>query len=425
MPHDDLRAELRRQQQRAWIRLVLGPASSESRNVWIAQAVVGPRPVGWVEQQWIYPECMFVALTMTCRRLAEVIDGTTPQILPFDHWQAKLEFASASVSWYHYPSLYQWSSLVFPWPHRAFNLSFTNQQIAAPGGHLVARDARSFSSFGAAYNAFMLDSYVVTGTSQPSRGEFDLRILDRRARLRDPRVRPLSLEVTVDGTELVGTQLELVSTSIQTTVPVTGRGKIQIPLSEGLGEDAWLWLKVGDEWLDLRSLDHRGPGRNRDVVVEVPEDPVADISALATEGEHLHLEYKSELPGESNESKRRALKTVVAFANGGGGTLLFGVQGDEEVGTIVGLAGRPAELLRRLDQMIRDLVQPKPTVHLGAHNVDGKTVIRADVEPDNGILHALCLDSNRSDYYVRRNGSTYFADPDEVVAIVRSAPEAP
>jgi hypothetical protein len=57
------------------------------------------------------------------------------------------------------------------------------------------------------------------------------------------------------------------------------------------------------------------------VEFETPEDPVAEITALAAQGETAHLEYKRELPDKTNDSLRKVLKTVVAFANGEGGTM--------------------------------------------------------------------------------------------------------
>ena len=49
----------------------------------------------------------------------------------------------------------------------------------------------------------------------------------------------------------------------------------------------------------------------------------------------MHLEYKEKLPDNTTE-KRTVFKTIVAFANGDGGSMLFGVTDD---GTIAGLNG--------------------------------------------------------------------------------------
>ena len=152
----------------------------------------------------------------------------------------------------------------------------------------------------------------------------------------------------------------------------------------------------------------------------MPEDPVAELSALAAQGESTRLEYKRVLPADSKESKRRVFKTIVTFANGEGGTLLFGVDGDDDTGTIVGVAGDASVLQRKVNDLIRALVMPAPPYTVTAHDVDGKCVLRIDLEGNQGIIYALVLDPNRPEYYVRCNGSTYFARPEELAALVKS-----
>jgi hypothetical protein len=43
------------------------------------------------------------------------------------------------------------------------------------------------------------------------------------------------------------------------------------------------------------------------------------------------------------------------------------------------------------------------------------------VQSGNGTVYALTIDKNKPDYYVRRDGTTFFAQPDEVATIVRRA----
>jgi predicted HTH transcriptional regulator len=186
-----------------------------------------------------------------------------------------------------------------------------------------------------------------------------------------------------------------------------------------------VWLKGEDGWLDYRSITPWGGRQSADVEVELPDDPIADISAPATQGESTHLEYKSTLPGEGSDTKRKALKTVVAFANGEGGVMLFGVEGDDDVGQIVGIGGQLAANVRRLNDLVRDRISPNPSFRITGHTVDQKCVIRLDVVPGQGTLHALVIDPNKPEYYVRRNGSTYYARPEELAQIVASHSQQP
>ncbi|MHB1920347.1 MAG: AlbA family DNA-binding domain-containing protein [Acidimicrobiales bacterium] len=156
-------------------------------------------------------------------------------------------------------------------------------------------------------------------------------------------------------------------------------------------------------------------GRLRDTLVLT--DP-RTLEALGTQGETENLEYKRELPGTTSKTKRNALETVVAFpANGGGGTLLFGVDGDANVGDICGLAGTASKELRRINGLIRGLVAPDPHVRVTPSTVDGHFVIRVDVPSGGGTIHGLLLEKDKPEYFIRRNGSTYPAQPGDLAAL--------
>jgi hypothetical protein len=75
--------------------------------------------------------------------------------------------------------------------------------------------------------------------------------------------------------------------------------------------------------------------------------------------------------------------------------MLFGVNDD---GAITGLDGDLAEQRRRL-----------------------RTVLIAEVSPSDGTLYALVIDANKSEYYVRRDATTFYARPEELAEIVGKA----
>ena len=92
-------------------------------------------------------------------------------------------------------------------------------------------------------------------------------------------------------------------------------------------------MKEDDRWIDYRALPGWGGAPSSDIETDLPDDPLADLSAMITQGEGLRVEYTVELPSSRNE-KRNVFKTVVAFANGAGGSIVFGVDDD---GLVVGL----------------------------------------------------------------------------------------
>lgn len=171
----------------------------------------------------------------------------------------------------------------------------------------------------------------------------------------------------------------------------------------------------GTQWLDFRSLGGWGAQRSPDIETELPDDPVADLSRLAAQGEGAQLEYKAKLP-EAPGEKRTVFKTVAAFTVGEGGTILFGI---DDGGGVVGLKGGVAESRRRLNDLVRDLVTPSPKFRIEDHRLDGHVVLVLHVHAGGGILHALTVEKNRPEYYIRRDGTTFYARPEEVVSVVR------
>jgi hypothetical protein len=328
---------------------------------------------------------------------------------------------NGNFNWLRKPSLALYDELILSWPSVAYTISMANQgSIQAPNGYMVGQDdAPSFPTFGAAYNAFYHHNFTVSGTNNPQLGQVWIRLVDARARIGRVRIRPASLEVWVGGRSVRGTRLELNGAEYRTAVDLTRADRVTFPLPVGLPSDAWLWLKQGPDWRDFRSLSWEG-GRIRNVETELPRDPIAELSLLAAQGEGPHLEYKEKLP-DSRDEKRHVFKTVVAFANGDGGTLLFGI-GDG--GELRGVEDKLPEGRRRLNDLLRDLIDPSPSVRIEVHRLDGRNVLVLEVLPGGGVLHALTLDRNRPEYYVRRDGTTFFARPSEVAAVVQRASQA-
>ena len=97
--------------------------------------------------------------------------------------------------------------------------------------------------------------------------------------------------------------------------------------------------------------------------------------------------------------------------------MLFGVDGDANVGDICGLAGTASKKLRRINGLIRGLVAPDPHVRVTPSTVDGHFVIRVDVPSGGGTIHGLLLQKDKPEYFIRRNGSTYPAQPDDLGAL--------
>lgn len=385
-----------------------------------AQAIVGLRPPVWWEELWSYESCTFAADVWSTRKLSNLLSAARPAQFEIDSHAASFELADNDFSWQRIPSMAPYNELALPWPTLEYKLRLVADSSLQPpnAGYLVgAGSSPSFPTFGSAFRAYFLNDFTVTGGGSPPTGDLTVRVVDRRARITRVRLRPASVDVWIGGRDLANARLELNGIDYRTQVGVIRSGRITVPLPNGLPGDAWLWLKEGHDWLDFRALNGWGGRISADVETDLPKDPIADLSRLVAQGEGQGLEYKEKLP-ENREEKRKVFKTVVAFANGNGGLLLFGVS---DSGDLRGIVNRVPEAKRRLTDLVRELVRPAPETTVSEYSIDGKAILALEVKPKPGTLYALTIDGNRPEYYVRRDATTYYAQPDEIAAVVQGS----
>lgn len=111
----------------------------------------------------------------------------------------------------------------------------------------------------------------------------------------------------------------------------------------------------------------------------------ADLDQLVQNSvaEGKSLEYKTELPGNTDEEKKEFLADVSSFANAGGGDLLYGIEEQGGVATKVsGVAVKDLDVeIGRLDGMVRTGIDPRIRfLILPITLANGKTVIIIRVE---------------------------------------------
>ena len=99
-------------------------------------------------------------------------------------------------------------------------------------------------------------------------------------------------------------------------------------------------------------------------MIEKPIDEITkeDIEALIQNEvlEKRTIEYKREIPGDSDENKREFLADISSFANAAGGDLLFGISAAEGVPKEAkGLNCEIDSLKLRLENIIRDGIAPR------------------------------------------------------------------
>lgn len=123
-------------------------------------------------------------------------------------------------------------------------------------------------------------------------------------------------------------------------------------------------------------------------------------------GESKNIEFKRAIPEKSD----KYMKTVVAFANCGGGKLIFGV----EDGTCE-VIGIPQENLfqsmDRITNSICDSCTPTIAPDISLQTFDGKTVIIVEIYPGAQRPYYITAMGERAGTYVRVAGTSRPADP--------------
>ena len=103
---------------------------------------------------------------------------------------------------------------------------------------------------------------------------------------------------------------------------------------------------------------------------------------------------------------------------GSGGSIIFGVE--DRTGVILGVSPDEEALKQRFTSMLRSLVRPTPASELTYQSPDGKNLLVADIQSSQGPLHALMIDPDKPEYYVRRGAATFYARSEELTAIIET-----
>lgn len=120
------------------------------------------------------------------------------------------------------------------------------------------------------------------------------------------------------------------------------------------------------------------------------------------------------------EFSRRALKTVVAFANTSGGVLYVGIDDD---GSVRGVEN-PDEVMLAATNAIRDSIKPNPAVIAECEKVEfeGKAVVGIRVERGVDRPYYLADKGMRPEgVYVREGSASYMASEREIVGMLKES----
>lgn len=131
---------------------------------------------------------------------------------------------------------------------------------------------------------------------------------------------------------------------------------------------------------------------------------IEDISM----GESNKLEFNGDLPQEH----KKFIKTVVAFCNGSGGRILFGIKDDHQI------VGIPDDSLYRIKDAITDSIYESchPTIAPEVYTVtlEDKNVLVVDVQAGDEYPYFIKSEGLEKGTYIRVSGTSVPAGPDMI-----------
>jgi hypothetical protein len=144
-----------------------------------------------------------------------------------------------------------------------------------------------------------------------------------------------------------------------------------------------------------------------------------DLAALVAGGvpEGRTIEYKRELPGNSDSDKKEFLADASSFANTSGGDLIFGVEEDRGVPTrVVGVQAADLDLeIRRIDSILSSGLSPRIRYAVKTVPVDDGRVLVIRVERSWSGPHRVVFQGHDK-FYARNSAGKYPLDVNELRA---------
>jgi len=402
-----------------WVRV----AASKTRGDWevrILEITTQEKPPRWRTCRWLYPNAAFVAVTRTGSVVANWLRSRRIRL-----GQIRVPLDGLADTVFNERHQSGWVGLYEPlmWPSLEWRLPYQNEHHVQPPRDLVAEDAPSFMTFET--GAASLLGIDWSSSRNLTGSEIVVRQQDTVGKLRHIRIRASNIEIRVEGTHLRGAVVELAGRQPGPTQRLNRNvaRTIRFPLPQGIPEESWIVLRKGNKWIDRRFLTWPYATSERSDVEHVVEASTK-LEVLIARGEGPNVEFKSSLPENDDDSKRKVMKTVGAFANTDGGSIVFGVS-DE--GRVTGLKASDLspKARDRLTQLIESWVSPSVHFRFEVLN-DPKGmhpgVLVLLVERGEMTPYGVGTRSKVITYYVRRGATSMPIAPNEVRELARSRP---
>lgn len=420
----------------AWLRVLI-ERTGATWTLRYADAAVGSRPAAWTDQAWLYETLRFLCLRVPTAELIGALSAENDGHLPIGECDVVIPCVQKTGQAEHHPSFERHDRARSSRPSFDYQLSREagdNIGLGSQMGFLVGSDSPSFTSVEAAYRGFFLGSYDETAQDSIPHHLMSIRVSDDRAWLGPIHIKATEMTVCVGGTAPRGTTLEYFSPSHRERFSVDAAGERTIALPNGLPtRNTWLWLTQSHTWRDYRALSPSWASAEQLAAAGVEIEPdrrdeQAAVEAIIYGGEGPLVEFKHALPEAGAKKTDSGCKTIAAFANGAGGTLVYGIDRDEVTVTGLGESPDPNKERDRIGQLIRNRVVPTPEFDIQVQEVSGKPLMFVTVAPGTNPPYGLITGTDQRDkpqYYVRRGASTYPAQPSDFHGFLRRAAHPP
>lgn len=135
---------------------------------------------------------------------------------------------------------------------------------------------------------------------------------------------------------------------------------------------------------------------------------IMNILERIREGESRELEFKQAVPEEA----ARYVRTAIAFANGFGGAIVFGISDD---GEILGIPeDRISKDIETVSYVLGRYTRPSIPYDVRMLNLDGKLLIVAKVDEGRSKPYSSGFGDDKGAVYKRRGRNTFRANDDEI-----------
>ena len=400
-----------------WVRVA---AVKNGDGCWIAGPVEltsGCWPPSWEQRTWEYTTALFVADVQSG---ADIVTGLRAGMLKTEGFDIALPDLTTSPRWERRQSQSAGLFEALEWPSTETELSVLRGANADPPGHMLSDSGTpSFVSYYAAASYFFLVDHKPVG-GQVQRGLW-YRHQDLRGRINRV-IADGVVEIEVEGSERDDLVVELPGSAPGPHKRIWRRygsepEVVRFLLTDRLPPETWVLLRKGAEWLDRRFM-HFPYARGNEAGIEIVVDAGTRLESLLASRERQTVEFKRQLP-KDDESKGQIMKTVCAFANSDGGSVIVGVDDDR---VLFGVETSMVDRLRdQLTQMVGSWVEPRPITSFEVLPISDsdKVVLELRVEPGTG-LYGSGRPSEVRTVYVRHHGITERATPAEIAAIVHA-----